>query len=61
MATVDVAGGYFHSTIGAIRSVTIPERRTWRVNAVLAEEGRRPGDTYDNNNTDLSVLYLGPC
>ena len=61
MATVDVAGGYFHSTIRAIRSVTIPARRTCGVNPVLAEEGRRPSDTYDNSNSDLSVIYLGPC
>ena len=27
------------------------------MNTALAEEGRRPSDTYDNNDTALSVIY----
>ena len=29
------------------------------MNPALAEEGRRPSDTYDIIRTDLSVIYLG--
>ena len=31
------------------------------MNPVLAEEGRRLSDNYDNKNTDISVTNHGPC
>ena len=61
MATVDVAGGYFHSTIRAIRSVTIPARRTCGVNPVWQKRAVGPVTLNDNNSTDLSVICVGPC
>ena len=31
------------------------------MNPVLAEEGRRLSDNYDNMNTDIAVTNHGPC